>query len=49
MRKFRGQALIEYGLLLVLVVGIVVAALLVFGSTLTDLFTGINAKIQGAL
>jgi Flp pilus assembly pilin Flp len=49
MRKFRGQALIEYGLLLVLVVAIVVAALAVFGSTLTDLFSSINTKIADAL
>jgi Flp pilus assembly pilin Flp len=49
MRKFRGQALIEYGLLLVLVVGIVVAALLVFGSTLGGLFDTINSKISGAV
>jgi Flp pilus assembly pilin Flp len=49
MRKFRGQALIEYGLLLVLVVAIVVAALAVFGSTLTDLFSSINSKIADAL
>ena len=49
MRKFRGQALVEYGLLLVLVVSIVVGALVLFGSTLTTLFDGINTKISNAL
>ena len=49
MRKFRGQALVEYGLLLVLVVGIVVGALVLFGSTLTTLFNGINSQIAAAL
>jgi Flp pilus assembly pilin Flp len=49
MRKFRGQALIEYGLLLVLVVAIVVAALTVFGDTLNNLFSSINEKISTAL
>jgi Flp pilus assembly pilin Flp len=49
MRKFRGQALIEYGLLLVLVVGIVVLALAVFGGTLGQLFSTINSQITAAV
>jgi Flp pilus assembly pilin Flp len=49
MRKFRGQALIEYGLLLALVVGIVVVAVGLFGTALTALFSQITSKITSGL
>ena len=49
MRKFRGQALIEYGLLLALVVGIVVTFVTLFGGTLTTLFSNIVSGINVTL
>jgi Flp pilus assembly pilin Flp len=49
MRKLSAQGLVEYGLLVALVVVIVAAALLVFGSTLTAMFGTINTKITSAV
>ena len=43
-----GQGLVEYGLLIVLIVVIAVAALTVFGGSITNLFSGINGKIDDA-
>ena len=49
MRKFRGQALIEYALLLGLVITVVGVALLAFNGTLSSLFSTLNDKITSAL
>ena len=49
MRKFSAQGLVEYGLLVALVVVIVAAALVVFGSTLSTMFVTINTKISNAV
>lgn len=43
-----GQGLVEYGLLIVLIVVIAVAALTVFGDSIKDLFGGIDAKVNDA-
>lgn len=44
-----GQGLVEYGLLVALIVGVVIAALLIFGNSLSDFFTGIGDSLQGQL
>jgi len=49
MRRFAAQSLIEYGLLIATVVVLVIAALVLFGNTLSELFNGINAAIASAL
>lgn len=43
-----GQGLVEYGLLIVLVVVIVIAALAIFGGTLNGLFEDMNTTIDNA-
>ena len=43
-----GQGLVEYGLLVVLVIVLVVAALTVFGDSLVGLFKGIDSDIENA-
>jgi Flp pilus assembly pilin Flp len=49
MRKLSAQGLVEYGLLIALVVVVVIAALLLFKGTLTDMFATINTKISTAV
>ena len=44
-----GQGLVEYGLLIVLVVIIVIAALAIFGDTLEGLFNKVNTEIDNAI
>ncbi len=41
-----GQGLVEYGLLVILIVGVVVAALLLFGPSVANLFGGLESKIN---
>jgi len=41
-----GQGLVEYGLLVILIVGVVVAALLLFGPSEANLFTGLEKTVQ---
>lgn len=43
-----GQGLVEYGLLIVLIIVIAVAALTLFGGGLENLFGGIEQKITDA-
>ena len=43
-----GQGLVEYGLLIVLIIVIAVAALQAFGGGLEQLFGGIKGKIDSA-
>ena len=43
-----GQGLVEYGLLIVLIIVVAVAALTVFGDQIEALFGGIGTKIQNA-
>lgn len=44
-----GQGLVEYGLLIVLVVAAVVAAIVLFGPTITDMFGTLKTKIDAGL
>ena len=44
-----GQGMTEYGLLLGVVVVVVVAALTVFRTTITGLFTSITTKLSAAV
>ncbi|MHC1721446.1 MAG: Flp family type IVb pilin [Clostridiaceae bacterium] len=48
-REEEGQGATEYGLMVVLVVVVVGAALLLFKNSLSDLFTSISDKIDGAV
>lgn len=43
-----GQGLVEYGLLIVLIIVVAVAALTVFGDQIKTLFGGIGGKISDA-
>lgn len=43
----RGQGLVEYALILVLVAVVVIGALLVLGPFLGNVFSGINNSLQG--
>ena len=49
MRRFVAQSLIEYGLLIATVVVLVIAALAIFGGTLTSMFNSINSQISNAV
>jgi pilus assembly protein Flp/PilA len=44
----RGQTLVEYGLLLALIAVVVIAALLILGPVVADLFTDIGNTIENA-
>lgn len=48
-KEEEGQGLVEYGLLIVLVVIIVIAALAIFGDTLEGLFNQVNTEIDNAI
>ena len=43
----KGQGLVEYALILVLVAIVVIAALTLLGPLLADIFSDINASFQG--
>lgn len=43
-----GQGLVEYGLLILLIVVIAVAALQLFGTSITAMFTKMNTKVNDA-
>ncbi len=43
--KERGQGLVEYALILVLVAVVVIAALTLLGPTISDIFTTINNSL----
>ncbi|MDD2371741.1 MAG: Flp family type IVb pilin [Firmicutes bacterium] len=43
-----GQGLVEYGLLIVLIIVIAVAALTVFGDSIAALFGGIDGQVTDA-
>lgn len=43
-----GQGLVEYGLLILLIVVIAVAALQLFGSSITAMFGKMNTKVNDA-
>ena len=43
-----GQGLVEYGLLIVLIIVVAVAALSLFGDQLSELFGGIGQRITDA-
>jgi pilus assembly protein Flp/PilA len=45
MQKERGQGMVEYALILVLVAVIVIAALTVMGPLVTQVFDSINASL----
>ena len=45
--KEKGQGLVEYALILVLVAIVVIAALMVLGPTISNVFTKINSSLQG--
>ena len=47
-RPERGQTLVEYGLLLALIAVVVIAALLVLGPTIAELFNGIGNTLENA-
>ena len=42
----RGQGLAEYGLIIILVAGVVVAAMTVFGGSITDLFNRVGTQLS---
>lgn len=44
--KERGQGLVEYALILVLVAVVVIAALTLLGPTISGIFTEINTTLQ---
>ena len=46
-RSPRGQGLVEYALILVLIAIVVIAALIVLGPTIRDAFFTINSTIAG--
>ena len=46
--KERGQGLVEYALILVLVAIVVIAALMVLGPIIGNVFTEINSSLVGA-
>lgn len=45
--KERGQGLVEYALILVLVAIVVIAALTLLGPTISDIFSDINSDLGG--
>jgi pilus assembly protein Flp/PilA len=45
--KERGQGLVEYALILVLVAVVVIAVLAVLGPIIGNVFTDINSQLQG--
>lgn len=45
--KERGQGLVEYALILVLVSVVVIAALTLLGPTISDIFSDINSELGG--
>ena len=45
----KGQGLVEYGLLLVLVIAVVTISLTIFGNSISNLFIGINGDIETAV
>ena len=45
--KEKGQGLVEYSLILVLVAVVVIAALMILGPRISCLFTGINNSLSG--
>ncbi|HEU5008520.1 MAG TPA: Flp family type IVb pilin [Jatrophihabitantaceae bacterium] len=44
-REDRGATAVEYGLLVALVAAVIVAAVVLFGSKINEIFTGTTAKI----
>jgi pilus assembly protein Flp/PilA len=46
-KEQRGQGLVEYALILVLVAIVVIAALKVLGPIIGNVFTGINSSLSG--
>lgn len=44
----KGQGLVEYGLLLVLIIAVVVASITLFGNSISDLFFGLNSNVESA-
>lgn len=44
--KERGQGLVEYALILVLVAIVVIAALTLLGPTISDIFSDINSALE---
>ncbi|HWS23184.1 MAG TPA: Flp family type IVb pilin [Anaerolineales bacterium] len=44
--KERGQGLVEYALILVLVAIVVIAALSLLGPTISDIFSDINSALE---
>jgi pilus assembly protein Flp/PilA len=46
-KKQKGQGLVEYALILVLVAIVVIAALMVLGPIIGNVFTGINGSLSG--
>ena len=48
MKKFRGQTLVEYGILVALVAIVVIAALLLLGPAIASLFDKVTNSINAA-
>jgi len=48
MKKFRGQTLVEYGILVALVAIVVITALLALGPAIAALFTTVTNSINAA-
>jgi pilus assembly protein Flp/PilA len=48
MKKFRGQTLVEYGILVALVAIVVIAALLLLGPAIANLFDTVTNSIKAA-
>jgi len=42
----RGQGLAEYGLIIILVAGVVVGAMLIFGDSITGLFNRVGTQLS---
>ncbi|MCH8566100.1 Flp family type IVb pilin [Nesterenkonia sp. LB17] len=47
-RKDRGATAVEYGLLVGLLAVVIIAAVMAFGDTLTNLFNGVNNAVTDA-
>jgi len=48
MKKFRGQTLVEYGILVALVAIVVIGALVLLGPAISNLFKSVTTSIDAA-